>query len=78
MSKKSKKTELPTNFSIDFDLNFGNRQYNFVNFTTPENEMMDDTQVFGHGITNSNRTRIEQKFDIYNAREFQIDAMIYA
>lgn len=74
ITKKSRKFGMPANFTLEFDIDFGNRKFSTVEFTTPEKK--DDIIINSNGRT-LGLSRIVQKFEIYNAKEFQIDATAY-
>lgn len=74
VSKKTGKFKKPTNFTLSFEFNFDDRNYSYVDFTTPFDH--EDIKVVATGITTGFK-RVKQKFEIYNATEFQIDAKAY-
>lgn len=73
MTKKSPKFDKPTRFVMEFDIDFGNRTFSFINFTTPFTTL--NLLTSSEGIVYDHR--VEEKFTLDNFKEYQIDATAY-
>lgn len=74
-TRKSPKYKVPTNFTLSFDINFGNRKFSAVDFTTPNNRT--NNVILNWSGKTLSLNRVVQSFYVFNAKEFQIDATAY-